>query len=77
MMARVDMLLFDDLGKAPSTENVDAELLELIERRTSNGKALLWSANGSGTWLESRFGPDRGEPLVRRLAEFTKVVRAE
>lgn len=76
MMSRVDVLLFDDLGKAPSTEGVDSELEELIERRTSNNRTILWSANGSGQWLIERFGPDRGEPLVRRLAEFTTVVRA-
>lgn len=66
-------LLFDDLGKAPSTERADAELEELIEHRTSHNLPILWSANGSGAWLAKRFGEDRGEPLVRRLAEFCDV----
>lgn len=77
MMTRVDVLLFDDLGKASSTEGVDAELEELVEKRTSGGRPILWSANGAGEWLIRRFGPDRGEPLVRRLAEFTTVVHCE
>lgn len=76
MMSRVDVLLFDDLGKAPSTEGVDSEFEELIERRTSNDRSILWSANASGQWLIERFGPDRGDPIVRRLGEFTTVVKA-
>lgn len=68
-----DVLLLDDIGKPPSTERADSELEELIEDRTSQGRAILWTANGSGEWLIKRFGIDRGEPLVRRLAEFSDV----
>ncbi len=67
------VVLLDDLGKPPSTERADSELEELIEERTSQGKPILWTANGSGEWLIKRFGTDRGEPLVRRLAEFSEV----
>lgn len=70
---RAEVLLLDDLGKPPSTERADSELEELIEERTSQGCAILWSANASGEWLVKRFGIDRGEPLVRRLAEFSDV----
>lgn len=77
MMTRVDVLLFDDLGKAPSTEAVDAEVEDLIEARTSRGRLILWSSNGGADWLMGRFGPDRGEPIVRRLAEFTQIVKAK
>jgi hypothetical protein len=75
-LARVGVLMLDDLGKAPSTERADAELEELIEERTSHGLPILWSANGSGEWLMKRFGPDRGPALVRRLADFCEIVRA-
>ena len=71
---RADVLLLDDLGKPPSTERADSELEELIEDRTAHSRPILWSANGSGDWLISRFGADRGEPTVRRLAEFCEVV---
>lgn len=72
----VDVLLIDDLGKAPSTERCDAELEELIEVRGTHFRPTLWSCNGSSEWLASRFGADRGKPMVRRLATFTKVVKA-
>lgn len=74
-LGKVRVLLFDDLGKAPSTERCDAELEELIEVRGSHLLPTLWSANGCGEWLVKRFGADRGEPLVRRLAEFSTVVK--
>jgi DNA replication protein DnaC len=76
-LKRADVLLLDDLGKAPSTERADAELEELIEARTSNNKPLLWTANGSGEWLIARLGADRGEPAIRRLAEFCEIVNLE
>lgn len=76
MMTRVDVLLFDDLGKAPATEAVDAELFELIERRTNSKRPTLWSANGSGDALEVWLGPDRGDAILRRLVEFSTVVSA-
>lgn len=71
---RAPVILLDDLGKPPSTERADAELEELIEVRTSNLLPILWSANGSSAWLIKRMGPDRGEPLVRRLSEFSEVI---
>lgn len=71
---RVPVILLDDLGKPPPTERADAELEELIEVRTSNLLPILWSANGSSAWLIKRMGPDRGEPLVRRLSEFSEVI---
>ena len=73
----MEVLLFDDLGKAPSTEGVDAELFELVEVRTSNALPILWSANGGGRWLIDRLGADRGPALIRRLAEFTEVLKYE
>lgn len=74
-LQRTSVLLLDDLGKAPSTDRADAELEELIETRAANKLPLLWSANGGGEWLAKRFGEDRGDPIVRRLAEFSTVVK--
>lgn len=69
----VAVLLLDDIGKPPPTERADAELEELIEHRAAHMLPILWSANGSSVWLEKRFGPDRGAPLVRRLSQFSRV----
>lgn len=69
-LRNVDILLVDDVGKAPRTERADAEFEELIEQRVSHNRPILWTANAGGAWLESRFGEDRGPALVRRLAQF-------
>jgi DNA replication protein DnaC len=69
-----DMLLIDDVGKAPRTERADAEFEELIEHRVSHHLPILWSANAGGKWLENRFGEDRGPALVRRLAQFCNCI---
>lgn len=68
----IAVLLLDDLGKPPSTERADAELEEVIEHRAAHRLPILWSANGSSSWLEKRLGPDRGPALVRRLSQFSK-----
>ena len=71
---RCPVVLLDDLGKPPATERADAELEELVEIRTSQLLPILWTANGSSAWLMKRMGADRGEPLVRRLSEFSEVI---
>jgi DNA replication protein DnaC len=74
---QADVVMLDDLGKAPSTERADAELELLVEHLTSHNRTILWSANGSKEWLTGRFGPDRGPALVERLREFTYVIVCE
>jgi hypothetical protein len=73
-LRRSQVVLIDDLGKAPSTERTDAELEDLVEERTANRRPILWTSNGSAGWLAKRLGNDRGEPFVRRLSEFSTIV---
>lgn len=68
-------LLFDDIGKARTTESANEALMLLLEDRTSRNLPTLWSANGGGEWLIERLGEDRGKAIVRRLAEFGEVVK--
>ena len=73
-LERCDVLFIDDIGKPPSTERADAEFESVIDTRYANGSPTIWTANGKGAWLSARFGPDRGEPIVRRLAEDALIV---
>jgi len=68
-LQKCDVLFVDDIGKPPSTERTDADFEALIDYRYAHRLPTIWTSNAGGTWLASRFGADRGEPIVRRLAE--------
>lgn len=67
------LLLLDDLGKQKMSERVELELFDLLEYRTSNLLPTIWTANADGDQLEGMFSKDRGEPILRRLAEFSEI----
>lgn len=71
---RTKVLLLDDLGKQKMTERAELELFDLLEHRTSHELPVIWTANAGKQALRQMLSPDRGEPILRRLAEFTKVV---
>jgi len=70
----VDLLLIDDLGKSRMTERCEVEFFDLLEYRTSHLLPTLWTANARGNELLALMSPDRGEPILRRLAEFSEIV---
>ena len=80
-----DVLFIDDLGKNKMTELVEADLFDVIETRTSNGRPIIITTNFVGRKspteprvygeaLDDKFSPDRGAPLIARLREFTKAI---
>ena len=73
-LARVEVVFFDDFGKMPLTERVEAELFAVIERRAANELPTFATSNMTGADLEHKASADRGAPLVRRLREFCRVV---
>jgi DNA polymerase III delta prime subunit len=72
-VARADVVFFDDFGKEPLTERVEAELFGLIEYRTAHHLPILATSNLTGAALEAKASADRGGPMVRRLREFCRV----
>jgi DNA replication protein DnaC len=72
---RTKVLLLDDLGKQKMTERGELELFDLLEHRTSHELPVIWTANAGRESLKQMLSPDRGEPILRRLAEFTKIVK--
>lgn len=71
------VLLLDDMGKQKFTERAETELFALLEYRTSHLLPTIWTANAEKGTLKEMLSPDRGEPILRRLVEFSKVVREE
>lgn len=64
------VLFIDDFGKEKATERVEAELFDVMEHRTSNGRPMLLTTNGVGDTLCAKFTADRGEPIIERIREF-------
>ncbi len=73
-VATADVIFFDDFGKMTLTERVEAELFGVIEYRTAHHLPILATSNMTGADLAAKASKDRGEPLVRRLREFCRVV---
>lgn len=67
-------LILDDLGKQKFTERAETELYDLIEHRTSHLLPTIWTANVSSDDFSEMMSADRGVPIIRRLAEFSKVI---
>ena len=73
-LAQCQVLFFDDIGKTPFTERVEAELYTLIERRTAYRLPIICTMNMKGVDLIAKTTADRGGPMVRRLREFCQIV---
>lgn len=76
-LAAVDMILIDDLGKTPWTENTWATFFELIERRNNQDKAWIITMNDSRDQMRATADSHKSgvvksimEPLIRRLEEY-------
>jgi DNA replication protein DnaC len=69
LVRRMDILLFEDLGKEKLTDRAADALYQVVEGRCAYLKPILAAANCSAKELSERLGHDRGPPLVRRLRE--------
>jgi hypothetical protein len=73
-MRGADLILIDDIGKQKMTERVEQEFFDLLEHRTSHCLPTIWTANANAKQLRAMMGGDRGDPIMRRLTEFSEVV---
>jgi DNA replication protein DnaC len=71
---RAEVLFIDDLGKERFTDTTERDLFQLIETRTSQLRPTLWTSNASSrAALRKLMSENRGQPIMRRLAEFSTV----
>ena len=68
------LIFIDDLGKCKFTERVELEFYDLLEHRTSHNLPIIWTANANAKEILSMLSKDRGEPILRRLSEFSDVI---
>jgi DNA replication protein DnaC len=72
---RVHMLLLDDIGQERITDRTGSEFFSIIEQRTSFKRPTLWTSNLDAGTFKQALGADRGEPTLRRLREFSEIVK--
>ena len=70
---KTKILFIDDIGKEKFTERVESEFYDLIEHRTSYKLPILWTSNATSQLLQKMMSEDRGEPIIRRLKEFSTI----
>jgi DNA replication protein DnaC len=73
-LATVDVLLFDDLGKAKSTPAVSAELFSVIDQRHERNLVTLWTANSTPEAIVNGIDEDMAGPLAGRLNDCSVIV---
>ena len=69
------ILFIDDLDKCKMTETVETQLFGLLDWRSSRLRPIITTLNSSKSDLESRFSQVRAGAIVRRLEEFSTVVK--
>ena len=68
------VLFIDDLGKNKMTERVELELYDLLETRAGKMVPTLWTSNADSKEMIAMLSNDRGDAIIRRLVEFSKVI---
>jgi DNA replication protein DnaC len=75
LIERIPILLLDDVGQEKITERTGSEFFSLIEQRTSWKRPTLWTSNLDAAAFRQALGAQRGDPTVRRLREFSEIVK--
>jgi DNA replication protein DnaC len=75
LIERIPLLLLDDVGQEKITERTGSQFFSLIEQRTSWKRPTLWTSNLDAGTLKQALGAHRGQPTIRRLREFSDIVK--
>jgi DNA replication protein DnaC len=67
-------LLIDDLGKGRLSPAAEELLYDILDKRSERELPVIWTANATASQLHGMMSEDRGDAIMRRLAEFTKVI---
>ena len=76
LIERIPLLLLDDVGQERITDRTGSEFFSLIEQRTAWKRPTLWTSNLDAGTFKQALGADRGQPTIRRLREFSDIVKA-
>jgi DNA replication protein DnaC len=57
------------------TERGETELYDVLEHRTTNLKPTIITTNASGEQLKKMLSDDRRQPILRRIADFSQIIK--
>lgn len=69
------ILLIDDLGKQKMTDRGETELYDVLEHRTTNLKPTIITTNATGDQLKKMISEDRRQPILRRISDFSDIIK--
>jgi DNA replication protein DnaC len=72
---RADALLIDDMGKGRVTPTAEETLYDVLNHRTESMLPTFWTSNAGSNQLHAMFSADRADALLRRLKDFTDIIR--
>jgi len=72
---KCNLLLLDDIGKGRLTASAEELLFDIIDERSEKGLPIIWTSNASGKELHAMFSLDKADAILRRLSEFSTVVK--
>lgn len=72
-----DVLLLDDLGKQRFTDSAQEDVFDLLERRSAHLRPIIWTTNSGAKELADRLSADRAGAIIRRLSEFSEIVKIQ
>jgi DNA replication protein len=75
LIEKIPVLLLDDVGQERITDRTGSEFFSLIEQRTAWKRPSLWTSNLDAGTFKQALGAERGQPTIRRLREFTDIVK--
>lgn len=69
-----EILLLDDVGKGRLSPSAEEQLYSILDTRTENLRPTIWTTNANAQQLHDMMSEDRGDAIIRRLADFSKIV---
>lgn len=70
---KADLLVMDDFGKNTWNDSVERAVFEIVDHRAANFLPVIWTANTHPMELLPRLSKDRGNPILGRIIENSRV----
>ena len=70
------VLLIDDIGKGRLPASAEELLYDILDQRSETGLPVIWTSNAKSKQLSEMLSVDRGQPIIRRLIDFSTIISA-